>query len=148
MYIPLAFSPGEAAQVDWGTATVYIAGEKTEAHLFCVRLCHSCAPFVMAFPVERQETFLEAHQMSFAYFGGVARTAVYDNLKQPSRKDGANAPGNRTDSAFRAHYAYETWYCTRAEGHEKGLVEGLVGYIRRNVLVPIPEAGTGTNSTN
>lgn len=47
---PLAFSPGETAQVDWGTATVYIAGEKTIAHLFCVRLCHSCAPFAMAFP--------------------------------------------------------------------------------------------------
>jgi transposase len=61
VYIPLAFYPGEAAQIDWGTATVYIAGERTIAHLFCVRLCHSCAPFVMAFPVERQETFLEAH---------------------------------------------------------------------------------------
>jgi transposase len=76
--MPLAFSPGEAAQVDWGTATVKIAGEKTIAHLFCVRLCHSCAPFVMAFPVEREEAFLEAHQMAFAYFNGVARTLVPD----------------------------------------------------------------------
>ena len=142
VYIPLAFSPGEAAQVDWGTATVCIAGERTIAHLFCVRLCHSCAPFVMAFPVERQETFLEAHQMSFAYFGGVARTAVYDNLKT-AVKEGWGKCAREQDAliAFRAHYAYETWYCNRAEGHEKGLVEGLVGYIRRNVLVPIPEAG-------
>jgi len=141
VYIPLAFSPGEAAQVDWGTATVIIAGEKITAHLFCMRLCHSCAPFVMAFPVEREETFLEAHQMAFMYFGGVARTLVYDNLKT-AVKEGWGKHAREQDKliAFRAHYAYKTWYCTRAEAHEKGLVEGLVGYIRRNVLVPIPEA--------
>lgn len=141
VYIPLAFSPGEAAQVDWGTATVFIAGKKTTAHLFCVRLCHSCAPFVMAFPVEREETFLEAHQRAFDYFGGVARTLVYDNLRT-AVKEGWGRFAKEQDKfiAFRAHYAYETWFCTRAEAHEKGLVEGLVGYIRRNVLVPIPEA--------
>jgi transposase len=141
VYVPLAFSPGEAAQVDWGTATVVIAGEKTTAHLFCVRLCSSCAPFVMAFPVEREETFLEAHQRAFDYFGGVARTLAYDNLKT-AVKEGWGKFAREQDKflAFRAHYAYETWFCTRAEAHEKGLVEGLVGYIRRNVLVPIPEA--------
>lgn len=141
VYIPLAFFPGEAAQIDWGTATVCIAGERKTAHLFCVRLCYSCAPFVMAFPVEREETFLEAQQKSFAYFGGVARTMVYDNLKT-AVKEGWGKHAREQDKliAFRAHYAFETWYCTRAEAHEKGLVEGLVGYIRRNVLVPIPEA--------
>jgi transposase len=141
VYIPLAFSPGEAAQIDWGTATVCIAGERTIAHLFCVRLCYSCAPFVMAFPVEREETFLEAHQRAFGYFGGVAGTAVYDNLKT-AVKEGWGKYAKEQDAliAFCAHYAYKTWYCTKSEGHEKGLVEGLVGYIRRNVLVPIPEA--------
>jgi transposase len=141
VYIPLAFSPGEAAQIDWGTATVCIAGERTIAHLFCVRLCYSCAPFVMAFPVEREETFLEAHQNAFSYFGGVSKTAVYDNLKT-AVKEGWGKYAREQDSliAFRSHYAYETWYCKRSEGHEKGLVEGLVGYIRRNVLVPIPDA--------
>jgi transposase len=127
VYIPLAFSPGEAAQVDWGTATVYIAGEKTTAHLFCVRFCHSCAPFVMAFPVEREETFLEAHQKAFEYFGGVARTQVYDNLKT-AVKEGWGKLAKEQDKfiAFRAHYAYETWFCTRAEGHEKGNGKSMV----------------------
>lgn len=136
VYIPLAFSPGEAAQVDWGAATVCIAGERTTAHLFCMRICYSCAPFVMAFPVEREETFLEAHQNAFAYFGGVTRTLVYDNLKTAVREGwGKHAREQDKLIAFRAHYAFETWFCNRAEGHEKG----LVGYIRRNVLVPIPE---------
>jgi transposase len=33
VFVPLSFSPGEAAQVDWGTATVYIAGEKVRPAL-------------------------------------------------------------------------------------------------------------------
>jgi hypothetical protein len=95
----------------------------------------------MAFPVEREETFLEAHQKAFEYFGGVARTLAYDNLKS-AVKEGWGKYAREQDKfiAFRAHYAYETWFCNRAEAHEKGLVEGLVGYIRRNVLVPVPEA--------
>jgi transposase len=72
----------------------------------------------------------------------VARTLAYDNLKS-AVKEGWGKYAREQDKfiAFRAHYAYETWFCTRAEAHEKGLVEGLVGYIRRNVLVPIPKAG-------
>jgi transposase len=142
VFIPLSFSPGEAAQVDWGTATVYIAGEKTVAHLFCVRLCHSCAPFAVSFPVEREETFLEAHQKAFGYFSGVPRTLIYDNLKIAVKEGwGKFAREQERFIAFRAHYAYGTWFCNRGEAHEKGLVEGLIGYVRRNVLVPIPKAG-------
>lgn len=98
VYIPLAFSPGEAAQVDWGTATVFIANQKTEVHLFCFRLCNSCAPFVMAFPVEREEAFLEAHQRAFEYFGGVSRTLIYDNLKTAVKEGWGNSPDSRTGS--------------------------------------------------
>ncbi|WP_051019967.1 Mu transposase domain-containing protein [Thermoanaerobacterium thermosaccharolyticum] len=43
---------------------------------------------------------------------------------------------------LKVHYAFESTYCNRGQGHEKGLVEGLVGFIRRNVLVPIPEVET------
>jgi transposase len=143
VYVPLAFAPGEAAQVDWGTATVIIAGQKAEANLFCMRLCFSCTPFVMAFPSQREEAFLEGHQQAFNYFGGVTRTIIYDNLKT-AVKDGWGklAKEQQRFSAFRAHHAYESRFCNPSEGHEKGLVENLVGYIRRNVLVPIPEVSS------
>ena len=45
-FIPLEFQPGEAMQIDWGCATVYIDGQKTTINLFCARLCFSCAIFV------------------------------------------------------------------------------------------------------
>ncbi len=139
VYVPLSFAPGEAAQIDWGTATVIMAGQKTEVNLFCSRLCSSCAPFVMAFPSQREEVFQEAHVKSFEFFGGVSETLIYDNLKT-AVKDGWGKSAREQDKfrAFRAHYAYRVRFCNPGEGHEKGLVENLVGYIRRNVLVPIP----------
>ena len=39
--VPLAYGPGEALQIDWGEATVYLNGQKTKVNLFCARLCNS-----------------------------------------------------------------------------------------------------------
>jgi len=138
-FIPLRFDPGEAAQVDWGTAKVRIDGVQVEAHLFCMRLCNSCAPFVIAFPSEREEAFIEAHKKAFEFFGGVPKRLIYDNLKTAVKEGwGKKAQTQESFKAFSAHYAYEASFCNPAEGHEKGLVEGLVKYMRLNMLVPIP----------
>jgi len=139
VFIPLSFSPGEAAQVDWGTATDYMTGQKIEVNLFCMRLCASCAPFVIAFPSQREEAFLEGHQRAFEFFGGVPQDLIYDNLRTAVKKGwGKTAQEQTKFSLFRAHYVYGSRFCNPREGHEKGLVEDLVGYSRRNFLVPIP----------
>ncbi|AFV11026.1 transposase [Thermacetogenium phaeum DSM 12270] len=79
VYIPLFFEPGEAAQVDWGEAIIYLNGEKIKANLICMRLCHSAMPFVMAFPSQRREAFIEGHIRAFEFFGGVPKRLIYDN---------------------------------------------------------------------
>ena len=58
-----------------------MGGIRREVELFCFRLCHSCAPFVAAFPCQREEAFLEGHILAFNYFGGVPRVCIYDNTK-------------------------------------------------------------------
>jgi transposase len=143
VYVPLAFDPGEAIQVDWGQATIILNGVKIQAHLFCMRLCHSIAPFVIAYPTEREEVFLEAHVKGFEFFGGVSRDLIYDNLKT-AVKEGWGKTAREQDkfAAFRAHYAYRPVFCNPGEGHEKGLVENLVGYARRNFLVPVPKVSS------
>ncbi len=42
--------------------------------------------------------------------------------------------------AFRSHWRYQADFCTPGEGHEKGGVEGEVGFFRRNHWVPVPLA--------
>jgi hypothetical protein len=48
---------------------------------------------------------------------------------------------NERWTAFRSHYGIESMYCRPGlEGaHEKGGVEGQIGWFRRNHLVPVPE---------
>lgn len=143
-YVPLEFSPGEAAQVDWGTAKVWLAGKLVEAQLFCVRLCYSGAPLAVAFPLQRTEFFLEGHRLAFEFFGGVPVRLLYDNLRTAVKK-GWGRQVKEEQARFRhlrAHYAFRTDYCNAGEAHEKGLVENLVGYIRRNVLVPLPRVSS------
>lgn len=139
--VPLEFDPGEAAQVDWGEAVVYLDGKKTRVQLFCYRLCHSAAPYVAVFPSQRSESFLAGHVQAFSFFGGVPRRLIYDNLRT-AVKEGWGRYVRSEQAAFvalRSHYAFHSDFCNPGSGNEKGLVEGLVGYIRRNVIVPVPK---------
>ena len=137
--IPLAYDPGDAIQIDWGVATVYIDGVKTAINTFCGRLCYSCDLFVQAFYSQNIESFLEAIQRMFEYFGGVPRRLIFDNAKV-AVKEGFGLHARATDkySLFAAHYSFKPVFCNVASGNEKGLVENLVGFSRRNALVPVP----------
>ena len=137
--VPLSYAPGEAVQIDWGEATVYLDGQKTKVHTFCGRLCYSCDIFVQVFKTTNQETFLEAQQLMFDFFGGIPRRLIFDNAKV-AVKEGFGIYAKPQDKylSFSAHYAFSLDFCNPASGNEKSLVENLVGYSRRNFLVPVP----------
>lgn len=139
--IPLAAASGQQAQVDWGQAVVRIGGREAVAHLFCLRLRASGVPFVWAAPTEKLEAFLEGHVRAFEWLGGTPAECLYDNPKTAVVRILAG-PARREHTAFaslRAHYLFESLFCRPAEAHEKGAVENLVGYVRRNALVPVPD---------
>jgi len=140
VYIPLEATWGQQAQNDWGQATVEIAGNTVVAHLFCSRLRASGVPFVWASPTEKLEAFLEGHCRAFAWFGGVPAEGVYDNPKTAVVRilAGPEREEHTVFASLRAHYLFESHFCRPAQGHEKGAVENLVGYVRRNALVPVP----------
>lgn len=138
-FVPLEFDPGEAMQIDWGEATVYLKGNKTKINLFCARLCYSCSIFVMAFMHQNEESFLEGQQKAFEYFGGVPHKVIFDNAKVAVKEGfGKYAVIQNSYKAFSAHYTFDALFCNVASGNEKGLVENLVGFSRRNLLVPVP----------
>ena len=141
-FLPLAYAPGAEAQCDWGEAVVEIAGVAQTAALFCLRLCYSLKPFVCAFPTARQECFLAGHLAAFDALGGVPHRITYDNLSSAVTKilQGRTRQEHEQFVAFRGHYLFESHFCLpgREGAHEKPLVESLVGYARRNFLVPVP----------
>jgi transposase len=139
-FIPLRFAPGEAVQIDWGEATVYLNGEKVVLNLFCARLCHSCAPYVIAYKRQNLESFLDAIIHTLQYYGGAPRRVIFDNARVAVKSGfGAHAAAQDDYKQLSAHYGFEPIFCNPASGNEKGLVENLVGYIRRNVCVPLPK---------
>ena len=69
MFVPLTHAPGEA-QADFGEALVVVDGVEQKAHFLCMDLPQSDDCFVIAFPAENTESFLEGHNQAFAYFGG------------------------------------------------------------------------------
>ena len=140
-FVPLIFPAGDALQIDWGEATVYLSGVKTTVNLFCARLCYSGAPMALAYRRQNEESFLDALVQVFQYFGGVPKRVIFDNGKVAVKDGfGAHARKQAGYAALAAHYGFEAVFCNPASGNEKGLVEGLVGYIRRNVCVPVPKA--------
>ena len=142
-FVPLYFAPGTAVQVDWGEATVYIAGERQKVNLFCGRLCYSCAPFVIAYQRQNLESFLDALVRMIQYFNGVPHEVIFDNARVAVKNGfGAHATAQENYAHLAAHYGFKAVFCNPASGNEKGLVENLVGYIRRNVCVPLPKVAS------
>lgn len=142
-YVPLHFTPGSAMQVDWGEATIYLGGQRMTVSLFCARLCYSCAPFVIAYYRQNLESFLDALTRAIHFFGGVPRKVIFDNARVAVKSGfGAHAVAQDDYAQLAAHYGFEPDFCNPASGNEKGLVENLVGYIRRNVCVPLPRVNT------
>jgi hypothetical protein len=107
-----------------------------------MRSMASGAAFHRAYPCATQQAFLEAHELAFAYFEGVFRRLRYDNLSSAVKKilRGQQRDLTARFIAFRSHWRYQAEFCTPGEGHEKGGVEGEVGYFRRNHWVPVPVA--------
>jgi transposase len=141
VYIPLEFDLGRRAFCDWGQAQAVIDGKEVTIHLFCMRLAGSRDFFVVAFLNERQEAFFEGHRLAFEHWGGVPAVISYDNLSTAVKKvlTGRDRIEQEAFVALRTHYLFDSHFCSPGKGNEKGSVENLVGYARRNFLVPVPE---------
>jgi len=126
VFLPLSHPPGEA-QVDFGEATVRIAGKDTKVAIFVMALPYSGVMFVQAFPKECTETFMEGHRRACEEFGGVPRRISYDNsaiavsregvfrARALPRAPGTQARGLRPCEAFGAMEAPRVLHAAAAE---------------------------------
>jgi len=146
-FVPQTHLPAAEAEVDFGDVWVDLAGEMTRCFLFTFRLSYSGRSVHRVFASQGQEAFIEGHVHAFAALGGVPTDKIrYDNLKSAVKR--VLFGRNRTESehwiAFRSHYGFDAFYCMPGidGAHEKGGVEGEVGWFRRNHLTPVPVVDT------
>ena len=137
--MPLSHAPGQA-QCDFGEAVVIIGGVEHKAHYFILDLPHSDGCFVKAYPAETTEAFLDGHVSAFAFLGGVPQSILYDNTKLAVARILGDGRRKRTRAftELQSHYLFDDRFGRPAKGNDKGKVEGMVGYVRRNFPVPIP----------
>jgi len=143
-YVPLSFGPGEAYQFDWSHETVTLSGVMVRVRVAQVRLAHSRMLFVRAYMRETQEMVFDAHEKALAFFKGVPRRGIYDNMKTAVDAVfvGKERRFNRRFEQLMSHHLIEPTACTPAAGWEKGQVENQVGVVRKRFFAPRPSFKT------
>lgn len=122
VFVPLAHDPGHA-QVDFGEAKVVVAGVERKAHFFAMDLPHSDACFLKAYPAEISEAFCEGHVASFAFFGGVPRSILYDNTTLAVARILGDGTRQRTRifSELQSHYLFADRFGRPGKDNDKSL---------------------------
>jgi transposase len=132
---PAVWSPGEHLVIDWGA--------EGGLHVFCAVLAWSRVRFVRFAADERSETTLAMLAECLEQLGGVPGTVLADRMGCLKGGVVANvvvpAPAYLR---FAAHYGFKPDFCQANDPESKGIVENLVGYAKRDLMVPqAPFAG-------
>lgn len=140
VFVPRETRPGEYIEFDFGYIKVLYNGEEIELSMHCYQLIYSNDIFVYVSQSEKQESMFHSHKLAFEHFEGIPQKVRYDNLKQAVKRVLTGKLRDENDSfrTFKELFGFQAEFCERNKGWQKGDVEGLVGYVRRNYFSPMP----------
>jgi transposase len=136
-FFKLHFSPGEAAQVDFGyCGKILCDNRERKLIVFVMVLCHSRYLYAEFIPCETQEHFLSSHYRGFQDFGGVPEKVIVDNCKCAVTKNSRHEPVvyNNAYLDFSTHCGFKPEACNPYSPNEKGIVENAVKYIKSSFM--------------
>lgn len=139
MFVPMSHPLGHA-QADFGEALAFIGDVERKIHFLVMEMPHSDACFLSANPAKTTETFCDSHVAAFEFFGGGPVSILYDNTRNAVARILGDGKRKRTRvfSELVSHYLFEDRFGRPRKGNDKGKVEGIVGYTRRNFMLPKP----------
>jgi transposase len=130
------YQPGDMAQADWARMPDPIPdayGKLRPVYAFVMVLGYSRMLTVVFSFRTRLVDFLRCHAEALAFFGGVPRAIVYDNLKSVVlRRRGAEVIFNPQFLPFADRHGFRPLATWPGEPHEKGLVERPIHYLKDN----------------
>ncbi|MEP7021945.1 MAG: IS21 family transposase [Pseudonocardiales bacterium] len=131
---PAVWSPGEHLVIDWGVLN--------GLPVFCAVLAWSRVRFVRFADNERADTTLAMLAECFAALGGVPRAVLADRMGCLKGGVVADVVVPTPDYVrFAAHYRFRPDFCHARDPQSKGIVENLVGYAKRDLMVPLGALG-------
>jgi transposase len=144
--LPVVSSPGEIAQVDFKYAEYLHNPAKDapcRAWIFIMVLAHSRHMFAKVVFDQRADTWQQLHVEAFAFFGGVPRVIVPDNLKAAVIKaafgTGDDPQLHRGYCELARHYGFTIDPTPPRSPEKKGKVEAGAKYVGLNFLRTLPD---------
>jgi len=126
---PGVWTPGETLIIDWGV--------EAGVHVFCAVLAWSRFRFVRFASDERAGTTFGLLAECFETLGGVPKTVLADRMGCLKAGVVANLVVPTADYVrFATHYRFRPDFCEAHDPESKGMVEHLVGYAKRDLIVP------------
>lgn len=126
---PAVWSPGEHLVIDWGAVG--------RLHVFCAVLAWSRVRFIRFALDERAETTLRLLAECFETLGGVPGVVLADRMGCLKGGVVANVVVPSPEYLrFAAHHGFRPDFCEANDPESKGIVENLVGYAKRDLIVP------------
>jgi transposase len=134
--------PGEMMEVDWAGSTAFLintdTGGRIPAYIFVAALPYSGYCYVEAFLSQNQESWINAHNNAFHFFGGVPRIIVPDNLKVGVDKVSKDEVViNKVYQEMAEHYHTAIIPARVKAPKDKATVEGAVGIISTWILAAL-----------
>lgn len=140
-FMELAWDPG-TVQVDFGQADVLLAGQRQTVRVLVVTFPFSNMRFAQACRGETAECVCHGLRSIFEQVGGAPGLMIFDNATGVGRRVRQQITETKLFGAFKNHYRSQARFCNPESGHEKGNVENAVGFLRRNIMVPMPEVAS------
>lgn len=135
----LVWGPGDA-QIDFGQVHVINADGDDETHsMLVVSFPYSNARYGQLYRGETAECVCHGLQTIYDHIGFVPCLQVFDNATGIGRRVGQIVKESDLFARFRTHHGFHSRFCNPYSGNEKGHVENAVGYLRRNLCVPLPK---------
>ena len=130
---PAVWTPGDALVIDWGVLDT--GGGRV--HVFCAVLAWSRVRFVRFAGNERADTTLAMLAECFETLGGVSKIVLADRMGCLKAGVVADVVVPTADYVrFATHYRFRPDFCRAADPESKGIVENLVGYAKRDLMIP------------
>jgi transposase len=125
---PAVWSPGDTLVIDWGS--------EGRLHVFCAVLAWSRLRFVRFAADEKAATTLGLLAECLEVLGGVPKTVLADRMGCLKAGVVANVVVPTAEYVrFATHYGFRPDFCEANDPESKGIVENLVGYAKRDLIV-------------